>query len=149
MQTNLIDNTIRQYIDSGAEAGISLHDGSVVKGRITDFDGYVVIVGSEVPAMVYRHSILKISDASSLTDKRPPAVPRPARTEKPGPGKSGTQPARQDRPVHRQKPAPKQRTDKRPPRPAPQEKAAPSGDDFANPMAEKLANWLKSQKGGE
>lgn len=149
MQTNLIDNTIKEYIDSGTEAGLSLHDGSVVKGRITDFDGYVVIVGSDIPAMVYRHSILKISDASSLMDKKSPAAPRPARTDKPAPGKSGPQPARQDRPAPRQKPAPKQRTDKRPPRPAPHEKAAPSGDDFANPMAEKLANWLKSQKGGE
>lgn len=151
MQTNLIDNTIKELMDSGAEAGIALHDGTILTGRLTDFDGYVVVLGTELPVIVYRHSILKITTSAAIAKKPAPERPRPqqARTEKPATERPRQTPARAERPASQPaRQTPRRPQERKQPRPSVQEKpAASTQDDFKNPMAEKMAIWLKGQKG--
>lgn len=148
IQSNLIDQTLKGFVDSGEEVGIALRDGTSVKGRLTDFDSYVLMVGEGATTVVYRHSVLKVLPAAVLVQK--PAVERPA------------QPRPEQRPEQRR--TEQRRTDSRPsgPRQAPKKSqprrqpprveempAQVSKDDFSNPMAGQLEKWLKNQQGGK
>ena len=133
MNSNPFDDTLEDFHSKGTEAAIILNDGSQMKGRVKRFDGYVVFLENDVDVMVYRHSILKLSEAAAL--ERAERQPQP-KTER------GTAPAPKPRP----KTPPRQ---KRPPRKEQSFTAPQKEPGGMSRMGEELLKWLKNQKGNE
>ncbi len=132
MNGNPFDDTLEDLYSRGMEAALMLKDGSRLTGRIKRFDGYVVFLENGVEMMVYRHSILKLSEASAEIAQ---TEPRPA----PGPG---TAPPSKPRPKTPPRP-------KRPPRREQSPSVRQKEPGAVSQMGEELLKWLKNQKGNE
>jgi len=143
MQTNLLDDVLERHLNDGSPVYLTLKDNTALKGAVKDYDSYVVMLGGERDSVVYRHSILKAADAAAHKVEPKKEVRPPAPVQRAAPPR----PAPQSRPQQERPPRPK-----RPPvRPTnvPQPERAPEAQAPAmNPMAEKMAEWLKKQKGG-
>jgi RNA chaperone Hfq len=136
MNTSPFDEALEEFYSKGAEAAITLKDGSELKGRIKKYDGYVIFLDNGTEMMVYRHSILKLSEAAPQEQRAEKAQARPRQAPRPAP-------ARMPQNTPGQK--------KRPPRKEPfqavsQQEPEPGG---ISRMGEELLKWLKSQKGNE
>jgi RNA chaperone Hfq len=132
MAANLTDRLLETFQGTGAEIKISFHDGSTVTGKVVDFDSYTVVLSGNPDLLIYRHSILKLlSKAASDT--------RTVKTEKPTHARTSPKPQPR-RPAREHKP-PRSK-----PQPEPGNTHSEGG--FSNPMADKMLEWLKSQKGG-
>jgi RNA chaperone Hfq len=136
MNTSPFDEALEEFYSKGAEAAITLKDGSELKGRIKKYDGYVIFLDNGTEIMVYRHSILKLSEAAPQEQRTEKAQARPRQAPRPAP-------ARMPQNTTGQK--------KRPPRKEPfqaipQKEQEPGG---ISRMGEELLKWLKSQKGNE
>jgi RNA chaperone Hfq len=136
MNASPFDEALEEFYSKGTEAAITLKDGSELKGRIKKYDGYVIFMDNGAEMMVYRHSILKLSEAAQPERRaeKPQARPRP---------EPRTAPARMPQNTAAQK--------KRPPRkepfqPTPQKEQEPGG---ISRIGEELLKWLKNQKGNE
>jgi RNA chaperone Hfq len=125
MHVNALDQMLEEYNDGHTDVSFTLRDGTIVKGRVKDFDGYVILLTGEPEQILYRHSILKLSKAA------------PAMREKPT--------ARLTRPVE-----PKKRVETRP-RPRPKAEKPPvtppaaKSEGFGT-LGEAMQKWLESQK---
>jgi len=133
IQSNLIDITLAKFRDTREEIGVALRDGTVVKGRLSDFDSYIMLVDTGTTTVVYRHSVLNVSPAAAIS-AQPKSKPSPANQDTRPSGKPRQAPKK----TQQRKPA-----ERKPVLPA-QDK-----DDFANPLAGQMERWLKSQKGGK
>ncbi len=133
MNSNPFDDTLEDFYSRGTEAAFVLKDGSRLTGRIKRFDGYVVFLENGAEMMVYRHSILKLSDAAAQdraeTQTRPLSEPKTAPAPRPRP-----------------KTLPRQ---KRPPRKEQSFSVQQKEPGAVSQMGEELLKWLKNQKGNE
>ena len=139
MLDNAIDQALEGYASDKTEVEVTLKDGSIVRGTIKNFDGYVMFMDGGNSQMVYRHSLLKIGQAkaASISEVQAQPAERP-RTER-----------FQARPDTRHNPP--QMKNNRPPRPKPQERrpqAQPQEDSgHMGSMGDVMREWLKNQKG--
>ncbi|MHB8172857.1 MAG: RNA chaperone Hfq [Nitrospirota bacterium] len=133
MNSNPFDEALENFHSKDTEAALVLKDGSQLRGRIKRFDGYVVFLENGAETMVYRHSILKLSDAAQERAEIQPA-PRPEPRKTPAPTSSRKPPVRQKRPPRREPPQAVQQKE-------------PAGS--LSRMGEELQKWLKNQKGNE
>jgi RNA chaperone Hfq len=78
MHVNAIDQALEGYASDKTEVEVTLKDGSVVRGRIMNFDGYVVFFDGGSGQMLYRHSLLKIAPAAAARVSEAQAQPQPA-----------------------------------------------------------------------
>ncbi len=80
MNTSPFDEALEGFYSKGAEAAITLKDGSELKGKVKKYDGYVIFLDNGAEMMVYRHSILKLSEAARPAQRaeKAQARPRPA-----------------------------------------------------------------------
>ena len=141
MQGNAIDQVLEGYATDKTEVEATLKDGSVVRGRIKNFDGYVIFMDGGAGQMVYRHSLLKIALAKAASVSEPLAQPQSI--GKPGRERFQVKPdARQNIP---------QQKSNRQPRPKPQERRpqveAQEDTSRIGSMGEAMQKWLQSQKG--
>lgn len=141
MQGNAIDQALEGYATDKTEVEATLKDGSVVRGKIKNFDGYVVFMDGGNGQMLYRHSLLKIAPAKaeSVSEAQPQTKP----VEKPRRERFQARPdARQNA---------QQQKSTRPPRPKPQERRpqveAQEDTGRIGSMGEAMQKWLQSQKG--
>lgn len=136
MNTSPFDEALEEFYSKGAEAAITLKDGSELKGRIKKYDGYVIFLDNGAEMMVYRHSILKLSEAAAQEQRaeKPQARPRPG---------TRTASARMPQKSAAQKKSPPRRE----PSQAISHKEPESGS--VSRMGEELLKWLKNQKGNE
>jgi sRNA-binding regulator protein Hfq len=139
MHGNAIDQALEGYASGKTEVEATLKDGSVVRGRIMNFDGYVIFMDGGSGQMLYRHSLLKIAPAKEA--RTSDAQTQPA--EKPRRERFQVKPdARQNA---------QQQKNTRPPRPKPQERkpqvAAQEDTGRIGSMGEAMQKWLQSQKG--
>ncbi len=122
MHVNAIDQMLEEYQGGQTDVSITLRDGTVVQGKVKDFDGYVVLMAGGPEQMLYRHSILKLAKAGEVQRERPAPRPRP-------------EPAR-----------------KQPPKPRPERQPAkaaqPKSEGFGT-LGEAMQKWLESQKSSE
>ena len=137
MNTSPFDEALEGFYSKGAEAAITLKDGSELKGKIKKYDGYVIFLDNGAEMMVYRHSILKLSEPAARPEQR---VEKAQARPRPEPRSA---PTRMPRNTTDQK--------KRPPRKepfqaTPQKEQEPGG---ISRMGEELLKWLKNQKGNE
>jgi len=137
MQGNAIDQALEGYASDKTEVEVTLKDGSAVRGRIRNFDGYVIFFDGDAGPMLYRHSLLKIAPAKAARVTEAQAQPKPI--EKP----------RRER--FQVKPDAQQQKGSRPPRPKPQERrpqvASQEDTGRIGSMGEAMQKWLQSQKG--
>jgi RNA chaperone Hfq len=141
MQGNAIDQALEGYASDRTEVEATLKDGSVVRGWIKNFDGYVIFMDGGSGQMIYRHSLLKISPAKAAIASELQAQPQDA--DKPRHDRFQIKPeARQNA---------RQQKSNRPPRPKPQERkpqvAAQEDTSRIGSMGEAMQKWLQSQKG--
>ncbi len=128
MQTNPLEQVLEEYSKTRSELGITLRDGSYIKGMVKDYDGYVILLDGVPDTIVYRHSILKLAAAGA----------GPQRRTAPAPEKRVTPPRKE----------PSGRPSKpRPENPPVKEPAASQGG--LGVMGEAMLRWLERQKGGE
>lgn len=129
MNINALDSALEGFMQGDQEVSITLRDSTTVSGKVKSFDAYVILLAGEPGTMVYRHSILK------LTEK---LAERPLPEHKPRP---------EERPLRPVRPSPPPR--KRPARvsaePAQQKEAA--SDRSMGTLGEAMQKWLKSQQG--
>ncbi len=133
MNSNPFDDSLEDFCSRGAEAALVLKDGSQLKGRIKRFDGYVVFLENDVDVMVYRHSVLKLSEAAALERSETQPQPRPEPRTVPAPKPRPKTPPRQ----------------KRPPRKEQSFSVQQKEPGAMSRMGEELLKWLKNQKGNE
>jgi RNA chaperone Hfq len=136
MNASPFDEALEEFYSKGTEAAITLKDGSELKGRIKKYDGYVIFLDNGAEMMVYRHSILKLSEAARPEQRAEKAQARP----RPEPR---TAPARMPQNTTAQKKRP---TRKEPFQSISQKEPEPGG---ISRMGEELLKWLKNQKGNE
>jgi len=138
MQGNAIDQALEGYASGKTEVEVTLKDGSVIRGKIMNFDGYVIFFDGGSGPMIYRHSLLKIAPAKAARVSEAQAQP----VEKPRRERFQVKPeARQNA---------QQQKSNRPPRPKPQEhKTQATQEDTGRigSMGEAMQKWLQSQKG--
>jgi RNA chaperone Hfq len=143
MHVNAIDQALEGYASDKTEVEVTLKDGSVVRGRIKNFDGYVIFFNGGSGQMVYRHSLLKIAPATAARVSETQARPQPQQIDRPRRERFQTKPDDR-RNVQPQKSS-------RPPRPKPQERKpqpqAKEESGHMGTMGEAMLEWLKSQKG--
>ena len=125
MHVNALDQMLEEYQGGQTDVSITLRDGTVVSGKVKDFDGYVVLLTGGPEQMLYRHSILKLSKAGVVERERPAPRTRPT----PAPRKPQPRP----RPERERQPAK-----------APAAKAEGFGT-----LGDAMQKWLESQKSGE
>jgi len=132
MAANLTDRLLESFQGTGEDVRINFRDGSSATGKVVDFDSYTVVLSGTPDLMVYRHSILKLMSktAADAPAARPERKPSARTTPKPQPRRA---PGEQRQPRNR---------------PQPEQKKASADSGFTNPMADKMLEWLKSQKGG-
>lgn len=139
MHVNAIDQALEGYASDKTEVELTLKDGSVVRGVIKNFDGYVIFTDGGGSQMVYRHSLLKIAPAMAArvpdAQAQPAERPRRERFQTKPDDRRNVQPQKSNRP-------PKPRPQERRPQPQPQEESGHMGT-----MGEAMLEWLKSQKG--
>lgn len=143
MHVNAIDQALEGYASDKTEVEVTLKDGSVVRGRIMNFDGYVIFTDGGSGQMLYRHSLLKIAPAKAAHVSEPLAQPQPQSIGKPRRERFQVKPdARQNVP---------QQKINRPPKPKPQERRpqvdAQEDTGRIGSMGEAMQKWLQSQKG--
>lgn len=119
MHANALDQMLAEYQDGLADVSFTLRDGTVLQGRVKDFDGYVVLLTGEPEQVLYRHSILKFTKAVPVEKTK--ASVRPARPTEP-----------------RKRPMPK--AEKQPVKPA------PAKSEGFGTLGEAMQKWLESQK---
>jgi len=133
MAVNLTDRLLESFQGTGEEVLIKFRDGSSTTGRVLDFDSYTVVLSGTPDLLLYRHSILKLmSRTAADTVAARPERPSSARTT---PKQSQPRRASGEHRTPRNRPQPEQN-----------KSSAEPG--FSNPMADKMLEWLKSQKGG-
>jgi RNA chaperone Hfq len=130
MNINALDSALEGFIQGGREVSITLRDNSTVSGKVKSFDAYVILLAGGQDTMVYRHSILKLTEKLA-------EMPKPEH-----------KPRTEERPAPHAKPSPPPR--KRPARvsaePAQQPREAAS-DKPLGTLGEAMQKWLKSQQG--
>jgi len=141
MLVNPLEQTLEQYMRDRSELGITLRDGSFIKGKVKDYDGYVILIEGSPDTVVYRHSVLKLAEAGAAMPERQTRPERQARPERPARPQA---PDRQPRPARVQPPRVQQ---KRPEKPV--HSGQNESHDGMGTMGEAMMKWLKSQKGGE
>jgi len=151
MQNNVIDLFLETSASEKKQIYITLRDNTVVAGIVGQFDGYSVFLDGEPGKMLYRHSILKLSD-----------IPAPSKNVERGPRINDARPQREvreqkpredrPRPQQERRPAPRPQrkpVDKRPDRrPEPVQTEEKSSDGLGI-MADAMQKWLNSRKGDE
>lgn len=141
MHVNAIDQALEGYVSDKTEVEVTLKDGSFVRGRIKNFDGYVIFFDGDNGQMVYRHSLLKIAPAMAARVSEAQAQPQPAdrqrreRFQAKPDDRRNVQPQKSNRP-------PKPKPQERRPQPQAQEDTGRIGS-----MGEAMQKWLQSQKG--
>ena len=140
MQGNAIAQALEGYASDKTEVEVTLKDGSVVRGRIRNFDGYVIFLDGGSGQMLYRHSLLKIAPAaaarvSEAAQAQPAERTRRERFQVKPDDRRSAQPQKSNRP---QKPKPQERR----PQVDAQEDTGRIGS-----MGEAMQKWLQSQKG--
>ncbi|MBI5696709.1 MAG: RNA chaperone Hfq [Nitrospirae bacterium] len=147
MRTNQFDTALDELAAGKKDTSLTLKDGTTLTGRIKEFDGYVIVLEGEPMRMVYRHSILKLSEAVARKAERPAPRPaeRQAQPQRPAdrPRTAPSPRPRQDRPPRERRPE----QERRPAQPARME--SPEPPTGSGTMGEAMLKWLKSQKGGE
>ncbi|HLB25615.1 MAG TPA: RNA chaperone Hfq [Nitrospirota bacterium] len=128
MNVNALDIALEEYLGKNTEVSVTLRDSAMVRGRIKDFDGYVILLSGEPDLILYRHSVLKLTEAVAprVHERVQEKVFQPRR--QPPPSKPP-----------RKRPAGEQAA--RPPR----EQAEKPGQ--MGTLGEAMQKWLESQKG--
>jgi len=128
MNVNALDIALEEYLGKNTEVSVTLRDSAMCRGRIKDFDGYVILLSGEPDLILYRHSVLKLTEAVAprVHERVQEKVFQPRR--QPPPSKPP-----------RKRPAGEQAA--RPPR----EQAEKPGQ--MGTLGEAMQKWLESQKG--
>jgi sRNA-binding regulator protein Hfq len=129
MNINALDSALEDFMQGDREVSITLRDNSTLAGKVKSFDAYVILLAGEPGTMVYRHSILKLTE--KLTEKLIPEH----------------KPRAEEKPVRHARPSPPPR--RRPAR-AGAETTQPreaASDKPLGTLGEAMLKWLKSQQG--
>jgi sRNA-binding regulator protein Hfq len=133
MNINALDSALEGFMQGGQEISITLRDSTTVSGKVKSFDAYVILLAGEPGNMVYRHSILKLTEKlAEIPIERPKPEHRPRPEEKPL------------RPV-RPSPPPRKRPARVSAEPAQQKE--PASERSLGTLGEAMQKWLKSQQG--
>lgn len=131
MNVNALDIALEEYLGKNTEVSVTLRDSAMCRGRIKDFDGYVILLSGEPDLILYRHSVLKLTEAVAprVHERVQEKVFQPRRQ----------QPQQPPSKPPRKRPAGEQAA--RPPR----EQAEKPGQ--MGTLGEAMQKWLESQKG--
>lgn len=135
MNINALDSSLEGFAGKDQEVSITLRDNSTVVGKVKSFDAYIILLADGPGTMVYRHSILKLSEKLPEQKTAPAPKPMPERPVSQGRPPSMRRPA--NRPAQRPEMASA-------PQARPKEAAL---DKPLGTMGEAMLKWLKSQKG--